>query len=219
MGNTGGLHGGVGFVSSDQLSGHDHANCQAPPFMFRSRVGERPCPRTARLTTIVTLLTSEPRRCGVTSKRQRIVVVAIAVLTLVILRTRDPFRSRRVARHSNRSSSPSPTEDHRPQPSSTSGPMPDPTTSQPSMSAPATVPATGNAPLPIDFDATVVGVETPEADALEQARAVICDDIEDQPISIPLEAPEADTLDQHRDVILDDELRAGDVSYRSRWPT
>jgi hypothetical protein len=54
----------------------------------------------------------------------------------------------------------------------------------------------------------LIGLEVPEADALEQRRDAVPEEPDvDHLTSVPWEVPEADLLDQLRDVTLDDEVR------------
>jgi hypothetical protein len=52
-----------------------------------------------------------------------------------------------------------------------------------------------------------IGAEVPEADALEQMRPALPDDVDDdeEPASIPSDVPEADALEQSRSVPPEDE--------------
>ncbi len=54
-----------------------------------------------------------------------------------------------------------------------------------------------------------IGLEVPEADALEQMQPALPDDLDDlddeEPESIPLEVPEADALEQSKSVPPEDE--------------
>jgi hypothetical protein len=52
-----------------------------------------------------------------------------------------------------------------------------------------------------------LGVEVPEADAIEQRLPVVPDDVDDEPDAIPEDAPEADALEQAKSVPPEDDAQ------------